>query len=71
MVCGIDVMKNQNPFIHCQNLLLLSLIMFVASLGANTEELRIWQRFLGDIFLIMNSISYGAITIANSLDKEQ
>ena len=64
-------MKNQNPFIHCQNLLLLSLIMFVASLGANTEELRLSQRFLGDLFLIMNSIAYGAITITNFLDKEQ
>lgn len=63
-------MKNQNPFIHCQNLLLLSLVMFVASLGANGDSLRLSQRFLGDLFLIMHLISYGAITIANSLDND-
>ena len=63
-------MKNQNPFIHCQNLLLLSLVMFVASLGANTEELRLSQRFLGDLFLIMHVISYTVISIVNYLDND-
>ena len=48
-----------------QNLLLCSLIMFVASLGANTEAIRLSQRFLGDMFLIL----FGMVTIANSLKK--
>lgn len=58
-----------------QILLLCSLIMFVASLGANTEEIRLSERFLGEIFFILaffgiaNIAIEMVIEIANSSKK--